>query len=172
AYGLVGLIDQLWQEILFEGEAYDRAAALRRCRAYLASVFPWAFPMPETQGARPRLAAVTPPAEAVTLPAWIYRSDEFFALEKEHIFMPAWHVVCHVSDLPETGSWVSFNLFNERAFVVRDRDGHIRAWNNVCPHRAHSLVQGPQGRCPGRITCPYHGWTFALDGRRIGASAP
>jgi phenylpropionate dioxygenase-like ring-hydroxylating dioxygenase large terminal subunit len=172
AYGLVGLIDQLWQEILFEGDAYDRAAALRRCRAYLASVFPWAFPMPETAEARPKLTAVPGTAEYATLPSWIYRSEEFFALEKEYIFLPAWHVVCHVSDLPETGSWVAFNLFNERAFVVRDRDGNIRAWNNVCPHRAHTLVQGSQGRCQGRLTCPYHGWTFALDGRRIGASFP
>jgi phenylpropionate dioxygenase-like ring-hydroxylating dioxygenase large terminal subunit len=107
-----------------------------------------------------------------TLPAWVYRSEEFFRLEKEQLFMPSWQLVCHASDLPQPGSFVSFDLLQERAFVIRDRDGTIRAFHNVCPHRAHSLVQESQGRCGGRLTCPYHGWTFALDGRRIGVSAP
>jgi phenylpropionate dioxygenase-like ring-hydroxylating dioxygenase large terminal subunit len=169
AYGLIGLIDQIWQEILFEGEAYDRVAAARRCRAYLASVFPWAFDLPTAPA--PAAGAATD-GLVYTLPAWVYRSDEFFALEKEHLFMPAWQIVCHMSDLPQPGSFVSFELMKERAFVIRDKDGTIRAFHNVCPHRAHSLVQGSQGRCGGRLTCPYHGWTFTLDGRRVGVSAP
>jgi len=172
AYGLVGLIDQIWQEILFEGDAYDRTVAAGRCRAYLASVFPWAYDMP---GLPAQAASATPKTAdglVYTLPAWVYRSEEFFALEKEKLFMPSWQIVCHVSDLPKTGSFVSFELMKERAFVIRDRDGTIRAFHNVCPHRAHSLVQGSQGSCSGRLTCPYHGWTFALDGRRIGVSAP
>lgn len=170
AYGLIGLIDQIWQEILFEGEPYDRNVAARRCRAYLASVFPWAFDLP---GASPAHAA-SPATDGLvyTLPAWVYRSEEFLRLEKEHVFMPAWQIVCHVSDLPQPGSYVSFELMKERAFVIRDKDGTIRAFHNVCPHRAHSLVQGSQGRCGGRLTCPYHGWTFAMDGRRLGVSAP
>jgi len=107
-----------------------------------------------------------------TLPSWCYRSPEFTAMEKEHLFMPAWHLACHTSDLAETGAFFTFNLLNERAFVIRDRDGTVRAFHNVCPHRAHSLVQGTFGQCKGRLTCPYHGWTFALDGRRIGIGAP
>jgi phenylpropionate dioxygenase-like ring-hydroxylating dioxygenase large terminal subunit/DNA-binding transcriptional regulator YbjK len=171
AYGLVGLIDQIWQEILFEGETYDRAAAARRCQAYLASVFSWAFDLP---GVPPLARATAPAADGLvyTLPSWVYRSDEFFRLEKEHLFMPSWQIVCHTSDLPQPGSYVSFELMKERAFVIRDKDGTIRAFHNVCPHRAHSLVQSSQGRCGGRLTCPYHGWTFALDGRRVGVSAP
>lgn len=168
AYGLVGLIDQLWQEILFDGDNYDRPAAIRRCHAYLASVFPRAFRMP----AVPQAAGDDAQGLVYTLPAWVYNSEEYLQLEKEHLFMPAWQLVCHLSDLPEPGSFVSFELMRERAFVVRDRDGSIRAFHNVCPHRAHSLVQGQSGRCSGRLTCPYHGWTFALDGRRMGVSAP
>ncbi|HEY7840570.1 MAG TPA: SRPBCC family protein [Gammaproteobacteria bacterium] len=171
ACGLVGLIDQVWQEILFEGDSYDRKAATRRCRAYLASVFPWAFDLPAAHGSA---LAQTPATDGLvyTLPAWVYRNEEFFRLEKEHLFMPAWQIVCHTSDLPQPGSYVSFELMKERAFVIRDKDGTIRAFHNVCPHRAHSLVQNSQGRCGGRLTCPYHGWTFALDGRRVGVSAP
>ena len=173
-YGLVGMLDQIWQEMLFEGRKFDRAAARRRTDAFLASLFPDSFPITGRRGRDSAPAGTAEPAAGLiyTLPAWVYRNPEFTALEKQHLFMPAWHLVCHSSDLPGPGSYTTFNLLNERAFVVRDRDGTIRAFHNVCPHRAHSLVSGVQGTCAARLTCPYHGWTFALDGRRIGMSAP
>jgi phenylpropionate dioxygenase-like ring-hydroxylating dioxygenase large terminal subunit/AcrR family transcriptional regulator len=179
AYGLAGLLDQIWQDILFEGAEYDRHAARRRCQAYLASVFPGAFTLPGPVPAADAPAGTTPllmPLEQdglkFTLPSWTYRNEEFTALEKEFLFMRNWQLVCHISDLPATGSYVTYNIMNERAFVVRDKDGAIRAFHNVCPHRAHMLVQGSTGKCSARLTCPYHGWTFALDGRRMGVSSP
>lgn len=184
AYGLVGLIDELWQEIMFTGESFDRAAARRRCQAFLASVFPWRFELPaagSAAGERARAPAGEPEAMApvseeglvYTLPSWVYRNDEFLALEKEHVFLPSWQLVCHVSDMPQPGNYVTFDLLNERVFVVRGQDGEIRAFHNVCRHRAHAVVQGQSGHCKtGRMVCPYHGWTYDLDGKRHGLSAP
>lgn len=175
AYGLVGMIDEIWQEILFAGDGFDRAAARQRCHAFLASVFPARFRQPST-AQRPAAAVAanaTAPVEQegliYTLPSWTYNSEEFLALEKEHLFKRSWQLVCHVSDMPNNGDFVAFNLLNERAFVVRGEDGKVRAFHNVCRHRAHAVVQGESGHCPnGRMVCPYHGWTYDLDGSRRG----
>jgi phenylpropionate dioxygenase-like ring-hydroxylating dioxygenase large terminal subunit len=178
AQGLMGLIDQQWQGILFEGEAFDREAARRQCRAYLCSVFPWLAPRIEAQApVRPRAPAAAPQPAAdgdlrLTLPAWVYASEEFHALERERIFLPSWQIVCHVSELAETGDYVTFEFFGRRGFVVRGADGEIRAFHNVCRHRAHAVVAGPRGRCPKFLTCMYHGWTYHLDGRNRSISAP
>ncbi len=103
-----------------------------------------------------------------SLPAWTYDDPDFMKLEREAIFMPAWHLVCHVSELANPGDWRGFAMFGELAIVVRGQDGAIRAFHNVCRHRAARLLDGDGGHCEGRITCPYHGWTYALDGRLIG----
>ena len=93
ALGLAGLIDQLWQGILFEGDDFDRDAAKRQCRAYLCSVFPWlADRIEATRRRRQRVelaagsATPTDPALRHTLPAWVYHSEEFHELEKERLF--------------------------------------------------------------------------------------
>jgi phenylpropionate dioxygenase-like ring-hydroxylating dioxygenase large terminal subunit len=102
-----------------------------------------------------------------SLPAWIYRDPEFFAIEREHLFMPAWHLVCHVSDIPHAGDYATFDLLGELALVVRGKDGVIRAFHNVCRHRAARVLDGPVGHTDGCIRCPYHAWTYALDGKLI-----
>jgi phenylpropionate dioxygenase-like ring-hydroxylating dioxygenase large terminal subunit/AcrR family transcriptional regulator len=175
AQGLMGLIDQEWQGILFEGDAFDREAARRQCRAYLCSVFPWLASRIEAAApARPKVVEAVPaadPAVKLTLPGWTYTSDEFHALEREKIFLKSWQVVCHQSELPETGDYVSFEFFGRRGFVLRGNDGAIRAFYNVCAHRAHAVVQGDRGRCAKHLTCMYHGWTYHLDGRNRSVSA-
>ncbi len=176
AYGLMGLIDQEWQGILFEGEAFDREAARRQCRAYLCSVFPWLAPRIEAAApARlkaPELAVAVDPAIQLTLPAWIYHSEEFHELEREQLFLSSWQIVGHQSELPETGDYQTFEFFGRRGFVVRGKDGVIRAFHNVCAHRAHAVVSGERGRCAKHLTCMYHGWTYHLDGRNRSVSAP
>jgi len=176
AQGLMGLIDQQWQGILFEGDDFDREAARRQCRAYLCSVFPWVAPRIEAQApARPKLiepAVATDPAIKLTLPGWTYHSEEFHELERELILLKSWQVVCHQSELPETGDYVTFKFFGSRGFVVRGNDGAIRAFHNVCAHRAHAVVAGDRGRCAKHLTCMYHGWTYHLDGRNRSVSAP
>jgi carnitine monooxygenase subunit len=106
--------------------------------------------------------------EARSLPAWIYRDTEFFEREKQAIFRNAWQLVCHVSDVPRAGDFHTFEFFGESVLVLRAEDGSIRAFHNVCRHRAARLLDGPSGHCGRRITCPYHAWSYALDGRLVG----
>ena len=176
AQALMGLIDQEWQGILFEGDAFDREAARRQCRAYLCSVFPWlAARIEAIAPARPKpveAPSATPdPAIKLTLPAWAYCSEEFHALEREKIFQKSWQIVGHQSELPETGDYLTFEFFGRRGFVVRGNDGALRAFHNVCAHRAHAVVSGERGRCAKHLTCMYHGWTYHLDGRNRSVSA-
>jgi phenylpropionate dioxygenase-like ring-hydroxylating dioxygenase large terminal subunit/AcrR family transcriptional regulator len=176
--GLTGLIDQQWQGILFEGDDFDRDAARRQCRDYLCSVFPWLAERIEAAApARAKLRAAAPeaatdPSLRYTLPAWIYHNEEFHELEKEHLFRPSWQIVCHTSEVAKTGDYVAFEFFGQRGFVIRDDEGRLRAFNNVCSHRAHAVVGGERGQCAKFITCAYHGWTYHLDGRNRSVSAP
>jgi phenylpropionate dioxygenase-like ring-hydroxylating dioxygenase large terminal subunit/AcrR family transcriptional regulator len=174
ALGLMGLIDQEWQGILFEGDGFDREAARRQCRAYLCSVFPWlAVRIEAAAAARPKPVPATglDPAIKLTLPAWAYHSEEFHELERERLFLSSWQIVCHASELPETGDYVAFEFFARRGFVLRGADDEIRAFHNVCAHRAHAVVSGDRGRCARFLTCMYHGWTYHLDGRNRSISA-
>jgi phenylpropionate dioxygenase-like ring-hydroxylating dioxygenase large terminal subunit len=84
-------------------------------------------------------------------------------LEKERIFSRSWLLAGHMSQLPEVGSYFTLELLGERFFFIRGDDNQIRGFYNVCRHRAHELVQG--SGCKKVITCPYHAWTYELDGR-------
>jgi phenylpropionate dioxygenase-like ring-hydroxylating dioxygenase large terminal subunit/AcrR family transcriptional regulator len=175
--GLTGLVDQLWQGILFEGDSFDREAAKQQCRAYLCSVFPWLADriLPGSSGTTRSAAqpeAAVEPGLRYTLPAWIYHNEEFHELEKERLFAPSWQIVCHVSELANTGDYVAFEFFGQRGFIIRDSSGTLRAFHNVCAHRAHAVVGGERGQCAKFLTCSYHGWTYHLDGRNRGVSAP
>jgi phenylpropionate dioxygenase-like ring-hydroxylating dioxygenase large terminal subunit len=102
-----------------------------------------------------------------TLPAWTYNNAEFLALEKEAIFMRTWQIVGHVSELKRPGDYLRFDLLGESAIVLRDHDGKLRAFHNVCRHRAFRLLGNPAGRCDGLIRCRYHGFAYDLKGRLI-----
>jgi phenylpropionate dioxygenase-like ring-hydroxylating dioxygenase large terminal subunit len=117
--------------------------------------------------ARPAPKLVADSASA-SLPAWTYSDPAFMALEREKVFLPAWHLVCHESDIPAVGDYATFKMFGEIAFVVRGKDGAIRAFHNVCRHRAARLVDGHQGNCGRSVVCPYHAWSYQLDGRLSG----
>lgn len=99
-----------------------------------------------------------------TLPAWTYDDAEYFALEKELIFMRTWQLVCHASEVKEPGAYARLDLLGESALVIRGKDGVLRAFYNVCRHRASRLLDGDTGRCDRVIRCRYHGWVYDLDG--------
>jgi len=105
---------------------------------------------------------------AHSLPAWTYTDPEFLSLEGEIILKRTWQIVCHESELPNAGSYATLPFLNELIFVVRGKDGEIRAFHNVCRHRAARLLDDPTGECGGRIVCPYHAWTYDLEGQLIG----
>lgn len=99
------------------------------------------------------------------LPAWTYNSDELFSLECDTLFRQYWQIVGHVNDIPNAGDYLTFDIVGERALVIRDKSGAINAFHNLCRHRASRVVAGERGNCPGVITCPFHAWSYELDGK-------
>lgn len=97
------------------------------------------------------------------LPARYYTDPDLFATARRRIFETSWHCVCHRSHLPEAGDYHAFTLMDQDLFVIRDRDGALRCFYNVCQHRGHPLVENT-GRARV-LVCPYHAWTYELDGR-------
>jgi phenylpropionate dioxygenase-like ring-hydroxylating dioxygenase large terminal subunit len=114
------------------------------------------------QSATARLSN-TDPDEGWSLPAWTYSDAEFFTAETERVMRPSWQVVCHVSDVPNWGDYHTLEFLGESILVVRGRDQALRAFTNVCRHRGSRLVNGPSG-CAKSLVCPYHAWTYNLDG--------
>lgn len=158
--GLTGVVDAQWQTLLHAPEGFDHAAAVQTCRDYLSNLFPALAESRSPDAAEEDLLPRT-------LPAWTYASEEFFKSELDRIHKPAWHLVCHVSDVANPGDYFTFTGLGERAFVIRGEDGELRAFHNVCPHRAHAVVSGTQGSCEKRVRCPYHAWTFDLTGELV-----
>ncbi len=98
-----------------------------------------------------------------SMPSRFYTDPAVYDAEKEKIFYRSWQFAGHVSDLPDPGSFRTLQIADESIVVVRDREGTLRAFYNVCRHRAHRIVEG-SGKCR-RLVCPYHGWSYNLDGR-------
>jgi len=107
------------------------------------------------------------PLDGWSLPAWTYSDPEFLSAEKDRVFRPSWQVVCHQSDLPDDGDWHTLDYLGESVVVVRGKDRALRAFTNVCRHRGSRLVDGASG-CAKKLVCPYHAWTYDLDGRLAG----
>ena len=108
-----------------------------------------------------------PLPDARTLPAWCYTSETFHRREIERIFLRAWHFVGRGEELPAAGDYRCADLAGGPVVVVRDEAGELHAFANTCRHRGARLLAGA-GRCE-RIVCPYHGWTYALNGALRGA---
>jgi phenylpropionate dioxygenase-like ring-hydroxylating dioxygenase large terminal subunit len=98
------------------------------------------------------------------LPPWTYVSPELLEIEKDVLFRRSWQCVAHVSDIPNPGDYVAFDIVGERALVVRGKDGVVRAFHNVCRHRGSRVVAEDRGSCRSAIVCPFHGWSYNLDG--------
>jgi phenylpropionate dioxygenase-like ring-hydroxylating dioxygenase large terminal subunit len=108
--------------------------------------------------------AAHPSLDGFSLPGWIYRDPDFLEAEKERIFASSWQIVCHLNDIPQTGDYHTLDFLGEPVVAVRTQTG-VRAFFNVCRHRAARILDGATGHCAGRIVCPYHAWTYDLDGR-------
>ena len=100
---------------------------------------------------------------ATALAAHYYTDPAVFAAERDAIFHKTWQFAGHVSQLNLPGDYFTFEILDERLFCVLDRDENIRCFYNVCQHRAHHLLEG-SGRVRN-IVCPYHAWTYGLDGK-------
>ncbi len=102
------------------------------------------------------------PSDSYTLPARFYHDPAIWEHEKSAIFARSWYYAGHVSQLSEPGCFLTVKIHEQNVFVARTRQGDLKAFYNVCPHRGHELVSGT-GR-KNVITCPYHAWAFDFDG--------
>jgi phenylpropionate dioxygenase-like ring-hydroxylating dioxygenase large terminal subunit len=105
------------------------------------------------------------------LPLWAYASEELLELEYQEFFLKGWQMVGHVCDLQQAGDFLTFDLWRDSVVVMRGKDGSIRAFLNICRHRASRLIDG-KGNCGGALQCPYHGWSYKDDGSLIGIPNP
>jgi phenylpropionate dioxygenase-like ring-hydroxylating dioxygenase large terminal subunit len=108
-------------------------------------------------------------AGAKTLPQRYFVSPEVFAEEQEKIFSMQWILVGHHSQIATRGDYFVAKVAGESLIVVRDQRGEIHGFHNVCRHRGSRLIENRNGELSAAIQCPYHAWTYALDGRLIGA---
>ncbi len=106
---------------------------------------------------------------ARTLPGRYYNAPEVLAEEQERIFRRRWICVGRASALAAPGDYMLAQIAGESIIVLRDQSGERRAFYNVCRHRGTRLCEAERGRLSETIQCPYHAWTYALDGRLIGA---
>jgi len=97
-----------------------------------------------------------------TLPYSWYVDPEILRREHERIFRSAWQYAGHTGEAPEPGTFFAARAGRTPVVVTRARDGELRAFLNVCRHRGHQVVEGAGRR--ETLQCPYHAWTYGLDG--------
>lgn len=108
------------------------------------------------------------PANSFTPDAPYYFDPEVHQAELRNIFQRNWNYFCHGSQIPQEGDFLTGEIAGQSIYVVRDRSGAVRGFFNVCQHRAHQLLSG-SGNVKSVIRCPYHSWTYELDGSLRGA---
>lgn len=119
-----------------------------------------------------------PLAEATSMPAAVYTSDACYRWEVDHVLRAEWQCVAHTSQVADVGDFSTIDLLGEPLIIVRDKDRGVRALSRTCPHRGMDIMppafgsgpaeprEGPPGSGHTRLfLCPYHSWTFELDGR-------
>jgi TetR/AcrR family transcriptional regulator, transcriptional repressor of bet genes len=168
--GLIGALEVLWQGIAFQSEAdIDREAARAQCMAFLRSVFPKQFgPRESRQGEASNGGGRI---QARHLPPSSYSDAILLTAEREKLFRPAWQVIGHEAEAPSTGDFLTGELANERALIVRDEKGVLRAFRNACRRRPHALVGTRTGRFAGAIVCVPHGLRYGFDGKQLEGGA-
>lgn len=107
--------------------------------------------------------------QARAMPPSVYTSEDFLALETSSIFANEWFCVGRADALANSGDYVTLDLANQPIIVLRDKEGVLKAMSNVCRHRMSVLLEG-RGNTRS-IVCPYHAWTYNLDGSLRGAPA-
>ena len=103
-----------------------------------------------------------------TLPSDWYTSPELYDLERRTLFREVWHCVGRTDQVAEPGQYFTCEVADEQVVVSRGRDGELRAMSNVCRHRASTILEGT-GRTRSVMRCPYHAWTYELDGQLAAA---
>lgn len=103
-----------------------------------------------------------------SLPQEFYTSDAVFKTDMDMLISRKWILAGHVSRIPNKGDYFIFHVGSEQIIIIRENEERIQAFFNVCRHRGSTICQAESGNVP-RLVCPYHAWTFALDGKLINA---
>ena len=108
------------------------------------------------------------------IPTDRYTSPEFQVRERDRVWMKVWQIAGRADELPNSGDWKLHAIFDQSFVIVRGQDGRLRGFVNACRHRGNVLCEGASGEKghAGRFTCPYHLWTFGLDGRLLAVARP
>lgn len=101
----------------------------------------------------------------------LYKDERIFDEEMEKIFYSTWVWVAHASEIPEAGSYKTINIGKQPVVVVRDRKKKVHVLLNRCRHRAATVCEHKKGKT-NSFVCPYHGWSYALDGSLRGVPSP
>ena len=113
--------------------------------------------------------ALAPLAEAYTIPAGWYVTQEVYDLEQRTVFAGSWLMVGRADQVRAPGQYIACEVAGEPILVIRGGDGVLRGFYNVCRHHAAAVVTEPHG-VVGHLRCPYHGWTYTIEGQLKGAT--
>ena len=102
-----------------------------------------------------------------SLPQPFYTDEQFFALDMDHVIAPNWLFVGHTCEVPEPGDWVRVDVGSDSVIIVRGKQGEVRAFHNTCRHRGSLVCLAERGHSR-RLVCPYHQWSYHLDGTFAG----
>jgi len=116
-------------------------------------------------------AGAEAPSSTRTLAGARYTSREFMEAEWENVWTKTWLIACRAEEMPQPGDFIVEEMGRESILLVRQEDGAIKAFYNVCQHRGNRLVLQPHGSMPA-FTCAYHSWRFALDGACVYVQDP
>lgn len=103
-----------------------------------------------------------------TLPQGLYVSQEAFEFDTQVMLKSVWLYACTVAHVKNPGDYYLFEMANASIIIVRGRDGEVRAFHNSCAHRGAKICTADKGSNP-RFTCPYHQWSYGLDGKLLAA---
>ncbi|MBW8785707.1 MAG: aromatic ring-hydroxylating dioxygenase subunit alpha [Novosphingobium sp.] len=104
------------------------------------------------------------------VPTERYTSREYHERERHLLWMRIWQVAGRADEIPDPGDWMEYRIFDQSFVLVRGKNGQIRGFVNACRHRGNQLCQG-RGKT-ARFTCPYHNWSYGLDGRLLAVARP
>ena len=164
ARALDALIDSIWEQSVMEPDMLDLDHARKICLDYLASVLPEGLDTSiGTPSGNP--TSISTDISEGMLSAWTYTSTELYDLEMAELFRREWMLAGHIADVSAPGDYLTLELGPERVLVMRDERHQLHAFHNVCRHRGSRVVPKSQGNCGHVMRCPFHGWTYRLDGR-------
>jgi Rieske 2Fe-2S family protein len=104
-----------------------------------------------------------------TLPGSYYTDPDIFRQEQERVFEAMWFCAVRAADIPSPGKFRTVQIGRESVLVSRARDGAVKAFLNICRHRGAKLCVDDEGEVKRAFQCPYHAWTYSLDGKLIAA---